>query len=122
MFQGVIRAILTIFNRSDRLRARPDLRVFAQSNCNQLIMKKQVGPSLVHMLGKKYPNAYLKPAWMFIFPSTGLCQHPYTGITCRHHLHDSVPRKALSKAVGNAGCLIRESAAIPLDIRLLPNC
>jgi len=65
--------------------------------------KNQVGPSLPHMLGKKYPNAYRKPAWMFIFPSTGLCQHPYTGITCRHHLHDSVPRKALSKAVGKCG-------------------
>jgi len=60
---------------------------------------KGVGPSLPHMLGKKYPNAYRQPAWMFLFPSTTICQHPVTGVTCRHHLHDSVPRKALKKAV-----------------------
>ena len=55
------------------------------------------------MLGKKYPSAYRKPAWMFLFPSTTLCKHPYTGIMCRHHLHDTVPRKALSKAVSAVG-------------------
>lgn len=67
--------------------------------------KNQVGPSLPHMLGKKYPSAHRQPAWMFLFPSTALCQHPYTGITCLHHLHDSVPRKALSKAVNKTGLL-----------------
>lgn len=61
-----------------------------------------IGPSLPHMLGKKYPNAFRKPAWMFLFPSTTICKHPYTGITCRHHLHDTVPRKALSKAVNQS--------------------
>ena len=58
-----------------------------------------IGPSLPHQLGKKYPNAYRQPAWMFIFPSTTICKHPITQQPCRHHLHDSVPRKALQKAL-----------------------
>ncbi|MBR9878519.1 MAG: integron integrase [Gammaproteobacteria bacterium] len=62
-----------------------------------------VGPSLPFALGKKYPGAYRQPAWMFVFPSTGLCAHPVSGILCRHHLHDSVPRKALKVAVKQAG-------------------
>jgi integron integrase len=65
--------------------------------------QRGIGPSLPHMLGKKFPNAYRQPAWMFIFPSTTICQHPVTGKACRHHLHDSVPRKALKKAVAGAG-------------------
>ncbi|WP_315905691.1 tyrosine-type recombinase/integrase, partial [Vibrio fluvialis] len=35
----------------------------------------------------------------FIFPSKTTCIHPYTGIVCRHHLHQSVIRKALGNAV-----------------------
>ena len=62
-----------------------------------------VGPSLPGALAKKYPNAIRSPAWMFIFPSSGLCQHPITGNTCRHHLHGSVIRKSLHAAVVAAG-------------------
>ncbi|MGV6808116.1 MAG: integron integrase [bacterium] len=61
------------------------------------------GPSLPFALGKKYPNAHKSPKWMFVFPSTGLCPHPVTGVTCRHHLHQTVIRKALGKAVLKAG-------------------
>jgi integron integrase len=57
------------------------------------------GPSLPNALGKKYPNAFRQPTWMFLFPSSGLCKHPITGELCRHHLHDSVPRKALKAAI-----------------------
>ncbi|MBM7457170.1 integron integrase [Oceanisphaera litoralis] len=64
---------------------------------------KGVGPSLPFALGKKYPNAFRQPAWMFVFPSVSLCKHPVTGEVCRHHLHDSVPRRALKKAVRQAG-------------------
>lgn len=60
---------------------------------------KGVGPSLPNALGKKYPNAFRQPAWMFIFPSSGLCNHPITGQLCRHHLHDTVPRRSLKKAL-----------------------
>jgi integron integrase len=65
--------------------------------------KLGIGPSLPQRLGIKLPNAFKSPAWMFIFPSTTLNTHPITGIACRHHLHDSVIRKALQKAVSMAG-------------------
>jgi len=65
--------------------------------------RQGIGPSLPYALGRKYPNAFRQPAWMFLFPSTTLCTHPHTGITCRHHLHPSVIRKSLAKAVDKAG-------------------
>lgn len=55
------------------------------------------------VLARKYPSAYKTPGWMFIFPSSGLCAHPITEELCRHHLHDSVVRKALKPAVLAAG-------------------
>lgn len=61
-----------------------------------------VGPSLPYALGKKYPNAYREPGWMFVFPSLKLCAHPLTGEVCRHHLHDSSIRKSLQQAVRKA--------------------
>lgn len=63
----------------------------------------KIGPSFSHQLGVKYPNAYKSPAWMFIFPSVSLSTNPVTGVSCRHHLHDSVIRKALKRAVALAG-------------------
>jgi len=65
--------------------------------------KKEVGPSMPYALGRKYPRAFESPAWAFIFPSSTLCQHPVTGVTCRHHLHQSVIRKALKPALKKAG-------------------
>jgi len=64
-----------------------------------------VGPSLPNALHKKYPNAFRQPNWMYLFPSTTLSAHPLNGILCRHHLHDSVPRKALRVAVVKAGII-----------------
>jgi integron integrase len=61
-----------------------------------------VGPSLPDALGRKYPSAFKQPGWMYAFPSTSLCNHPYSGVLCRHHLHDSVVRKALRPAVRKA--------------------
>jgi len=62
-----------------------------------------VGCSLPEALSRKYPSAYRSEAWAFIFPSSGLCYHPYTGELCRHHLHDSVVRKFLKLAAERAG-------------------
>ena len=75
---------------------------------NAITLQKQdnlrdVGPSLPYAMGRKYPKAFRTPAWAFIFPSSTLCQHPVTGVTCRHHLHQSVTRKALKSAVQEAG-------------------
>ena len=61
------------------------------------------GPSLPYGLDRKYPSAYKQVRWAFIFPSTTLCKHPVSGCTCRHHLHQSVIRKALKSAVDGAG-------------------
>jgi len=62
-----------------------------------------IGPSLPHAMGKKYPGAYRQGDWMFLFPSSSVCTHPYTGVVCRHHLHDTVARKALKQAVSASG-------------------
>ena len=85
----------------------PDIQSLIQQ---ALVIQKQdnakgVGPSLPFALDKKYPSAYRQSAWMFIFPSKALCAHPVSGKLCRHHLHDSVARKALKQAVENAGVL-----------------
>ncbi|MBN0986696.1 integron integrase [Amphritea pacifica] len=61
--------------------------------------RQGLGPSLPFALGKKYPNAFRQPGWMYLFPSTTLCPHPLSGQLCRHHLHDSAPRKALKQAL-----------------------
>lgn len=62
-----------------------------------------IGPSLPYALNRKYPNAFRQPGWMFVFPSTSVCPHPETGELCRHHLHDSMIRKALKPAVQASG-------------------
>ena len=45
--------------------------------------------------------------WQYAFPSGKLSIDPETGITRRHHLHESTVRKALSNAVRNAGIVKR---------------
>ena len=85
----------------------PELQILIQQTIE--IQRKDnaqgVGPSLPFALDKKYPTAYRQPAWMFIFPSLTLCAHPVLQKLCRHHLHDSVPRKALKLAIEKAGIL-----------------
>ncbi len=63
--------------------------------------RQGIGPSLPNALERKYPNAFRQNGWMFIFPSSSTCINPYTGTLCRHHLHQSVIRKALGNAVRN---------------------
>lgn len=65
------------------------------------------GPSLPHALHRKYPGAYRQPGWMFLFPSSKPCLSPYTKQLCRHHLHDSVARKALKKAVSSTSIRLK---------------
>lgn len=72
-------------------------------SCQREDNRKGVGPSLPHALHRKYPNAFRQPGWMYIFPSSKLSAHPLNGYLCRHHLHTSVARKALRKAVLSAG-------------------
>lgn len=62
-----------------------------------------IGPSMPDALGRKYPNAFRSPSWMFLFPSTTLCHHPVNNKLCRHHLHNTVIRKALKRSVSQTG-------------------
>lgn len=78
------------------------LQIQKASKIQEEDIKQGIGPSLPHALGKKYPNAFKQIAWMFIFPSLSICRHPLTNKLCRHHLHDSAPRKALKRAVQQA--------------------
>lgn len=65
--------------------------------------ERGIGCSIPSALARKYPNAFRSPGWAFLFPSSGLCTNPYDGVLCRHHLHDTVVRKFLAKAVKQAG-------------------
>lgn len=60
--------------------------------------KNSIGPSMPIALGRKYPSAYKTSGWMFLFPSKTTCKHPISNHLCRHHLHNTVIRKALKKA------------------------
>lgn len=81
------------------LQSAIDIALALQQKDNEL----GIGPSLPFQLATKYRNAFRSPAWMFIFPSAAYSVHPQTGVQCRHHLHDSVVRKSLQKAVALAG-------------------
>jgi len=58
-----------------------------------------LGPSMPHALGRRYTTAFRSPSWMFVFPSITLSKHPVNGKWCRHHLHQTVIRKALKRAL-----------------------
>ena len=80
-----------------RLRSQISQSLSLQQTDNQ----KGLGPSMPHALGLKYSNAFRSPSWMFIFPSISICSHPVNGKLCRHHLHQTVIRKALKRALAN---------------------
>ncbi len=62
-----------------------------------------IGPSIPDALGRKFRTAYKQSGWMFIFPSTAICNHPVNNKLCRHHLHHTVIRKALKRAKDAVG-------------------
>ncbi len=54
-------------------------------------------------LGRKYPNAGRQWGWQWVFPATRLYFHRETRQRRRHHLHESVPQRAVKEAVRCAG-------------------
>lgn len=58
-------------------------------------------------LARKYPGAAKQWRWQYVFPSGKLSVDPRTGITRRHHLHESTMRKAISHAARQAGMVKR---------------
>jgi len=54
-------------------------------------------------LARKYPHADRDWKWQYIFPAGSRGTHPRTGTVRRHHLHESVIRKAIYAATRSAG-------------------
>jgi integron integrase len=49
-------------------------------------------------LEQKYPNANCEWIWQYVFPSKSLSKDPRSGVTRRHHLHESAVQRAVRKA------------------------
>ncbi len=62
-----------------------------------------VGVSLPDALDRKYPNAPTDWAWQYLFPAPKPSRDPRTGAIRRHHLHQSVPQRAIARATKEAG-------------------
>lgn len=54
-------------------------------------------------LSRKYPNAHQQWGWQYIFPATKPSTDPRSGITKRHHRHQSLLQKEIKKAVRRTG-------------------
>jgi integron integrase len=69
----------------------------------KLIHKKDLADGfgsvyLPYALGRKYPNAEKDWIWQYVFPAPDLSRDPRTGITRRHHLHESTVQKVVKEA------------------------
>jgi integron integrase len=54
-------------------------------------------------LEQKYPNANCEWIWQYVFPSKSPSKDPRSGVTRRHHLHESAVQRAVRKAAKLAG-------------------
>jgi integron integrase len=54
-------------------------------------------------LALKYPNTDREWGWQYVFPASSLSQDPRSGVTRRHHLHESSLQKAIKEAARLAG-------------------
>ena len=70
-------------------------------------------------LARKYPNADREWGWQYVFPANSLSQDPRSGITRRHHLHESSLQKAVREAAGLAG-IVKPVGPTPCAISLRP--
>ncbi|MFU8839061.1 MAG: integron integrase [Thiohalomonadaceae bacterium] len=57
---------------------------------------------LPHALARKYPSAPREWRWQYVFPATRLSVDPRTGVTRRHHLHESGVQKMIRAACARA--------------------
>ncbi len=60
-------------------------------------------------LDRKFPKASTDWRWQFVFPAGRICRDPRFGPPSRYHLHESVVRKAMARAVVPAGITKRVS-------------
>jgi integron integrase len=54
-------------------------------------------------LARKSPHAAYEFCWQFVFPASGLCRDPRTGLQVRWHLHESAVSRAFREAVRGSG-------------------
>ncbi len=67
-------------------------------------LKKGLGSvALPNALDRKYPNAHIEWGWQWVFPATTHYVDSETGVSRRHHLHESVLQKAFRAARISAG-------------------
>ena len=64
---------------------------------------------LPYALGRKYPHAAKDIRWQYVFPSSTISKDPRSNRMGRHHLDESVPRKAVKQAAQKAGIMKRVS-------------
>jgi integron integrase len=54
-------------------------------------------------LERKYPAAHRQWIWQYAFPASTLYTDPETGLTRRHHIHETALQKAIREATRQAG-------------------
>ena len=54
-------------------------------------------------LARKYQNAEKELRWQYLFPASQIAQDPRTGVLRRHHIHQSVIQKHVTRAAEAAG-------------------
>ena len=54
-------------------------------------------------LARKYPSASREPLWQYAFPSGRLAVDPRSGVTRRHHVHESGPQRAIRRVALESG-------------------
>lgn len=64
---------------------------------------------LPHALAKKYPKAPTSPNWQYIFPARDRSMDPRSNVMRRHHVGEQQVRRAVAKALSDAG--IRKKAS-----------
>ena len=57
---------------------------------------------LPYALERKYPKAEREWGWQFVFSSERLSRDPRSGVTRRHHMHESGLQRAIKQAVNQA--------------------
>ncbi|WP_244506087.1 integron integrase [Microbulbifer marinus] len=64
---------------------------------------------LPYALAKKYPGAACSPGWQYVFPAPERSTDPRAEVIRRHHLREQQVRRAVAKALAEAG--IRKKAS-----------
>lgn len=59
--------------------------------------------ALPYALARKYPGAEREWGWQWVFPATRSGTNRQTGKRFRHHLHESVPQRAIKRAALEVG-------------------